>query len=462
MLGNIIVNIGAAILFAAVIVWHVWSSLKLYKNGQHRYYLNAIPGICTSLGILGTFVSIYFSLKDIKAEDINLITIIHELIPAFTTSICGIILAIASTIYNKILFARQDSKLEKALNTPEANLSIIATNITKLDDIKSSIDKAITQQADSTKRIEEKLQSLSDSNENLKQELVVAIQDQSGILKGFVEDFVKRINELFDKLGSSIETKMTNFGEESLSQSSKTIETLMERLSSTTEGLVKSQAKTAADSLEQTNKSLKALSDEMYDKLSCLISEMNNQSKLLSEAAERQSDALQTKMQDLQNSYIESSSSFMGQSEEMNKQLLASFTEQIQSFTNQTQQSISDVCSKLSDQVQTYLNGLKDNYEFLIEHTASITANYEQASESYIKAVEQAHQTNDAQERFLEGINQSVENLEQTNANIGSILSIIDARQEKTDKLVQRIGEMQAAIESLQKLENLLKRISAK
>ena len=91
-----------------------WLFVRInYKKNNSRNLRNALPGIYTSLGLLGTFLSIWYSLNNISTIDnIDIAEIIRGLVPAFTTSIVGLILALASTLYNKKLYGDEDRLYE--------------------------------------------------------------------------------------------------------------------------------------------------------------------------------------------------------------------------------------------------------------------------------------------------------------------------------------------------------------
>lgn len=79
-------------------------SIVLWIKGKGASSLRGyIPTLWTSLGILGTFTAIYFGLTDYSngesSSDID--KLIAKVIPAFSTSIIGIIGAIVSTIINR-------------------------------------------------------------------------------------------------------------------------------------------------------------------------------------------------------------------------------------------------------------------------------------------------------------------------------------------------------------------------
>lgn len=137
---------------------------KKYKKTKSRALLNCVPGIFTSLGLLGTFCAICWSLyglgdapteaidqtgktlKEVKlagGQNIDIMKIISELIPAFTTSIIGLVGALLATIYAKWVFANEDANTDKELKnvSPEEYIRDIAINTKDIVSIKSDLDR---------------------------------------------------------------------------------------------------------------------------------------------------------------------------------------------------------------------------------------------------------------------------------------------------------------------------------
>lgn len=72
------------------------------------------------------------SLGDINQDTLEIDTIIRNLVPAFTSSIAGLISAFIATAGCKIWYSYEDRKLEKKINlqTPEEclyNLTLLST-----------------------------------------------------------------------------------------------------------------------------------------------------------------------------------------------------------------------------------------------------------------------------------------------------------------------------------------------
>ena len=116
---------------------------NVYKSQQ---LLNSLPGIWTSLGLLFTFVAICSSmqelqntpsiesiegevLKKVGSTSINITKIIGDIIPAFTTSIIGLVAGLIITIINKYIYFLDEEKESSEKDTPEEHIKgILATS----------------------------------------------------------------------------------------------------------------------------------------------------------------------------------------------------------------------------------------------------------------------------------------------------------------------------------------------
>lgn len=96
-----------------------------HKEGKNKKLVNYTPNVWTALGILGTFMTLFFTLKDdlpmefttvngilIESENIDIKELINQLTSAFSTSIVGILGAIFSSIFIKNYIDKLEKKLE--------------------------------------------------------------------------------------------------------------------------------------------------------------------------------------------------------------------------------------------------------------------------------------------------------------------------------------------------------------
>ena len=100
---------------------------KYYNEFKSQQLLNSLPGIWTSLGLLFTFIAICSSmhglqntpsiesmegevLKKVGSTSIDIKKIIGDIIPAFTTSIIGLVAGLIITIINKYIYFLEEEK----------------------------------------------------------------------------------------------------------------------------------------------------------------------------------------------------------------------------------------------------------------------------------------------------------------------------------------------------------------
>jgi hypothetical protein len=95
----IYILIGGWALFALYYLYRLWKANSL--QAINLYIYDSIPTVFTTLGVLGTFVGIFFGLQDFDVNKIteSIPTLLEGLKTAFLTSIYGIVL---SLIFGKI------------------------------------------------------------------------------------------------------------------------------------------------------------------------------------------------------------------------------------------------------------------------------------------------------------------------------------------------------------------------
>ena len=92
----------------------------------------------------------------------------------------------------------------------------------------------------------------------------------------------------------------------------------------------------------------------------------------------------------------------------------------------------------------------------------NIKGNYESAAQAYIDAVNNAHRMNESQENMLSTINDSMKHIVHTNEKVDEVIAVMEERQERIENLISHINEISTTIETLQKLESQLNRITNK
>lgn len=494
----------------------LWCNKK-YHETKSRALLTCLPGVWTSIGLLGTFMAICFSLHgldavpeaidntgktlaEIKAaggQGIDIMKIISELIPAFTTSIIGLVGALVVTLWSKIKFAKEEVEENNKLSntTPEEYIRDIAIYSKELTYNKPILDKH--------NELLSELISLHKEEENRNREyndkLNNNISHQSEILKEFIDGFVKRMDDIFKQMHGAIQQQVHEFGEEQFTKTSQLLSSITERLSTVSEGIIDSQRKSVETMMSSTNSeigkittsvtdalggltkevqsSLASINSQQSDRLNAIINNYDSLATKLSQQntdfAAKVTERMQTEftkvqecnvqslqqMVDLRNAYQEATSEVLTSTLSMNEKATADLRESMSGFVTNIQTLITGQCSALSTAISTNVESLNKAYQFIESLVAEIRQNYDQSVLAYGDAVNVAHRTNESSEKTILATNKSLEAVEQTNVKISEVLDLLMKRQENVEQLTKQISSVSGAIVELQKLESMLNKI---
>ena len=259
------------IAFGGAISW--WFYKEYLKTRSHAL-LNSLPGVFTSLGLLGTFASICWSLYDVNSDNITSSTIngaaavgapgldikviISRLIPAFTSSILGLLCALLATIFAKYVFAKEEmEEREKLKNrTPEQYIQDIAENSKILKSMDSLLSQLNKQLAKMITNQETQDNNYREYNDNLNNN----IKHQNEVLKEFIDGFVNRMDDIFKKMNGAIEQQVKSFGEEQFTKTSMLLSTISENLSRVSTDIISQQKNSVEKMLAKTNEDIKGIS----------------------------------------------------------------------------------------------------------------------------------------------------------------------------------------------------------
>jgi HAMP domain-containing protein len=125
-------------IYGALIIWGLFSSYYIFRvnyKGVNRiipYIYDTIPSVFTTLGILGTFVGIFYGLKEFDVDNINesIPALLEGLKTAFITSIWGIILSLLFGKISQIVLRKAEQKLPQKPTDELSALQEINENLT--------------------------------------------------------------------------------------------------------------------------------------------------------------------------------------------------------------------------------------------------------------------------------------------------------------------------------------------
>ena len=445
----------ALILSLDIIVVMVF--LYRYDKTKSRNLLTSMPGLFTSLGIFGTFGAICSSLAGIASEAavtvpkvgmtvaeatssahnaLDLKEIIANLIPAFSTSIYGLVFAFFATFFTKLHFAKEDAVLVETLKykEPERALEALDEHVTKMT---QAIDKEV------------------ETNKENNKKLTDSIAAQSDILDKFVDKFVNEMENCFKAMNTVIEERVTSFGTTQFNQSRELLEGLTKQLGDDALGILASHQESVKSLTEASSADLADIRDSLKTAVEGLktdtVSGIENLTTKQTAALQKLADDSLT----LQKQSVEDQNAF-------NSNLLSQMSSSLSDTATRIISSVSEQITILEASVAANVQKLKESYEFISDQSASIVSNYEQASEAYRDAVQNAHDLNEKVEKELAEVESGLKSVGKTNESVEKVISAIKEKEANMEAIVMRIEELGKAIVTLQKLESVLSRIAPK
>lgn len=479
---------GLMLLFALSILIIV---CPLYLKTKSRTLLNSLPGIFTSLGILFTFAAICMSLSEIEEKGFNIVNVIQDLIPAFSTSIYGLIGALLSTLLVKINYAIEDYQIVSRLRHRDAEEAI--------DDI----DRNVVD----TKEIICKLKNATiETNEKL----TSSIEKQGVILTKFVDGFISEMQECFKAMNSAIETRVTAYGEEQYKLSREILEGMTARLSEQAVNMLEEHNKTIqgftlsnstrlgemAGALQDAVEVIKnstidefhryseesmaeyksaAEEQKMFNRelLTSMSESLNSSCKALKDQFTENIGGLKDAVETLRNGTITTLKEFTSESVMIQKENAAEqnkfnseLLEKMSSSLSETVGNISvilrDRCQALADAIKDNVTQLEEAYEFIDNKSATIVSNYEQSCEAYGTAVQNAHDLNHSVGEAISRMNDGMKDISRTNEIVNKAFKLMAESENEIRAIIMRIEELGEAITTLQRLEIVLSKITTK
>ena len=386
----------------------------------------------------------------LDSTNLDIRDIIYKLIPAFTSSIAGLILAFATTIWLKWIYANEEKKLDEQKEYEDSEVTIY-----RIANLVGTISGQM--KADALK------------NQEYNERLNSNISQQSAILEQFINDFVKRMDEIFVKMKESVESQINNFGEEQFKKSSQVLEQITTKLTNSSELLLTEQKNNVAALISGTQTELTAIASTLKTQMEKLNQDTADALKGIetrhAEEYERiHNESLEglKKMAALKDDFSKVNGEILNDTIKMNEGITENLRTSLKEFIEKIQSSISEECSTLSQAITVNVEALHTSYDFISGHIANIKGNYDASALAFEDAVKNANRMNESSEKMLKTFDASIGSVVETNKAINEVMAILKNRQEEIERLIIHINEISSAIEQLQKLESVLNRIATK
>ena len=469
-----------------------------YDNTKSRPLLTCLPGVWTSLGLLGTFCAICLSLHGLDAnsevidntgktlaevkaagsQELDIMKIISELIPAFTTSIIGLIGALFVTLWSKVKFAKEEVEENGKLanTTPEEyirDIAIYSKEISNSTSIWNKHNELLAELISLHKEEEEKNREYNEKlNDEIFKQMHGAIQQQ---VQNFGEEQFTKTSQVL----TSITERLSNVSNEIINNQRQSVETMMSNTNTEINNITTSVTEVLGKLTTEVQTSLATLNTQQserlntiitnYDSLATKLSEQNTDfatkvtEQMQSEYSKVQEHNVQSlqQMVDLRTAYQEATSEVLTSTLNMNEKATADLRESMTGFVTNLQSVVATQCTSLGTAISANVESLNKAYKFIESLVAEIRQNYDQAVLAYGDAVNVAHRTNESSEKAIAANNKSLEAVEETNEKISEVLDLLMKRQENIEQLTKQISSVSGAIVELQKLESMLNKITS-
>lgn len=189
----------------------------------------------------------------------------------------------------------------------------------------------------SLSRISQQLVEQSAKNEEYNERLNTTISQQSKILEQFINDFVKRMDDIFTKMHGQIEQNIKDFGEEQFKKCADTLEALTDKMSSLSKGLLEEQKTNVQQMIAGTNTELQSVSNNVTVQITSLCTQMTSALANLRSSQDEKLTSIVENYNALSEKLASQNSDF---AEKMNAQFNAEYEKIQEQNTNSLQQMV--------------------------------------------------------------------------------------------------------------------------
>lgn len=384
---------------------------KNLADSTGSYQLRAyIPTIWTSLGILGTFVSIAFSLFIVTILGIDIDSLIRNIAPAFTTSIIGIIASIIASLDNKQYLALvegdESKKLNQLLNKEIANNQESYSPEIIILEILKEIKNGQKQSERNTDKLSDELRELKNDTKAL---IVAHKTSSEGKFDKLVTIVEKESNSISDSIANALQKQKEDF-EKTVSGLKSTFETKLSEQNGILENKLNTISANLRASIDSMNKGTVEIINRLVDALVRESEKRNyelkefitNENQNIIEFIEEQKKLYNSIKQNLENIELDMRKLF----EEDVKRTISQFAEQQHRLSSET---ITQCNTKLITDANDYL---KNHIGAMSVYLSSLDNQTKAIYSSFINTVNGIAQT--VENKLIELYDQQTDLIQET------------------------------------------------
>lgn len=289
---------------------------------RSKQLLNYVPNVWTSLGILGTFIAIVVSLDSSGTSSLSDVdTLVKNIIPAFTTSIMGIVGALVCSIAIKIIYAYEEKEEDELYRKTVGNDK---SPELVLNDIKVSL-----------------------------LQLIKVSQNQEENIKSFLNDYIHQLDIVYSKIYESNKEQVKILSEEYVHNVAEVLARTNEEISKRIDTLLLSNS-------ESIQAYLKAEKEKLDEVANDIRSFLTGVPQSVDEMKVEMIDALRKAIIEKYNQLLEGSDAFTNQ-----------LLERVRTFESELALATNQKCSETLDTAQSEIQRII----FLLESSLKSQSN---------------------------------------------------------------------------------------
>lgn len=349
-----------------------------YRKNHSRTLLSYVPNVWTSLGILGTFISIVYALGKIQWGNIGLNdigTLVNRIVPAFETSIIGITGAIITSIIIKFVYAKEESDYERFNKeiiknglTPEQTLYQILNSVKTTNSTLNGITKKITEGVleEVNQVLSEKLVQIADTHSA---ELTRIFNQEKDTLNSLSNEVITTIDNITKSSISALQNSQTEHAKK-ITEISDNLSSGMETLSMLITADITSIKESTQEDISSYKDQLNTAIQGLTNKFASSIDDIKNQTiTAIGTSMDKQSTALVAKVTDTTDSLIEK---INGMQAELVTASISTHKSILDGVAAQTKDAVDSFNEGIGEQT-TALNNLTKDY---IQKIAALAKEY--------------------------------------------------------------------------------------
>ena len=404
-------------LFFADVRYHNASNVEDYINEETVIYgpgrisfAEALPGLLTSLGFLGTLIGLAvglsgFNMTDSAAVQNSIVTLIPGMRYAFMTSIFGVVGSVLFTLITRMVYGSTEHTLTQFYSAMSRHAGVLSVDpMTQI---------AIYQQ-EQTALIKGMSKDLNGKfADSMTQAIEKAAEPLNTTMKGFVNGISKEqarlidavLNRFLDRMNESLSGAIKRFGQ-TLDETSRLQQENCEAVRASLSG--------AADLYNDITE-MRRIIQELLEGTSQFVEQLNNERKLADDAFMRINSAVEQMevVSRQEASYLKTVGAIQAEAATTAEAMHRAAGE-LTKAGDKLAGVHADAVKNLTDELNTTLDAYRDYVNQFTQRVDNLASNISGALERMPDAV------NDANARFLDQVDALTETLEQAQRAIDS------------------------------------------